>query len=268
MKYYDLIASRMLMCVILYSISELSKYNNEVKNRIKDHQLNIQFSVEDGPIEYLEIKNDKILFERRKKLTSFDARIHFKDEKAFLKILKKEQINFKQLLSEGKIEINEDPKYENICVDLLNLALPYANYTKGENLSAEDELVVVKILMYAMLSGFQEISEVDENVQTEMKGTSVIVQFNITNGPQCYYYFNDGTFTGFMDVQHPNPTVNIVMSDLKSALALLTGQGNATRMLIKGTIQIEGDTAHAAKLMSLQELISDYQDYIKAKRRK
>ncbi|MHA1378101.1 MAG: SCP2 sterol-binding domain-containing protein [Candidatus Helarchaeota archaeon] len=266
MNFYDLICSKMMMNTLLYSISELSKLSNKVKHIINDHQLNIQVSVEQGPQEFLEIKNGKIFFERHKKLPSYDAKIHFKDPNDFLKIFKKEKLNFKQLESEEKIEIIEKPEFEDLCITLLNSAIPYANNTLGEKVSPEDELILVKIIIHALLTGFQEIVEADENVQIEMKGVDVIIQFNIIDGPQAFFHFNDGKFSGQMDSKHPNPTVKVIMNDIKTALALLTGQGNAARMLIKNQIQIEGDYSHAMKLMNLRELVSDYQDYIKAKR--
>ncbi|MFX0142217.1 MAG: SCP2 sterol-binding domain-containing protein [Candidatus Hodarchaeota archaeon] len=268
MNYYDLITSHMVLDVLLYTISELSKYNEKVKSRIKDHQFNILFSVEEGPIEYLEIKNNGIFFERRKKIPNCNAKIHFKDPNTFFKILKREKLNFEQLKSEGKIEIIEESKCKNICVDLLNFALPYSNYNYGQILSPEDEYILSKTLLYGHLIGFQEIAEADENVQIEMKGVNVIIQFNVIDGPKCYFHFNDGSFSGLMDIQHPNPTVNITMSDNKSAIALFSGNGDATRMYIKGDIQIEGDYTDAMKLMSLRELVSEYQDYVRAKSRK
>ncbi|MFX0132626.1 MAG: SCP2 sterol-binding domain-containing protein, partial [Candidatus Hodarchaeota archaeon] len=213
------------------------------------------------------IKNNEISFVRRKKMPNFNGRIHFKDCKTFFKILKREQLNFKQLESEGKIEIIKEPEYKDICVDLLNLALPYSNYNYGDELSPQDEYILAKTLLYAHLIGFQEIAEADENVQIEMKGVNVVIQFNVIDGPKCYFHFNDGSFTGAMDVQHPDPAVTITMSDNKSAIALFSGQGNATRMYLKGDIQIDGDYSDATKLMSLRELVSEYQDYVRAKSR-
>ena len=267
MNYYDLITSHMVLDTILYTISELSKYTDKVKSRIKDIQLNIQFSVEEGPIEYLEIKDNEISFERRKKMPNCGAKIHFKDHNTFFKILKREQLNFKQLESEVKIKIDEVPEYKDICVDLLNLAIPYSNYTSVDELSPQDEYILAKTLLYGHLIGFQEIAEVDENVQIEMKGVNVVIQFNIIDGPKCYFHFNDGSFLGDMDVEYPNPAVTITMSDNKSAIALFSGQGNATRMYIKGDIQIKGDYSDATKLISLRELVSGYQDYVRAKSR-
>ncbi|MFX1453364.1 MAG: SCP2 sterol-binding domain-containing protein [Promethearchaeota archaeon] len=267
MNYYDLITSHMVLDTILYTISELSKSYGELKSRIKNLQLNIQFSIEEGPIEYLEIKDGEIFFERRKKMPNCNAKIHFKDPNTFFKILKRERLNFQQLESEGKIEINEDPISKNICADLLNFAIPYSNYTLDDELSPQDEYLLAKTLLYGHLIGFQEIAEADENVQIEMKGVNVVIQFNVIDGPKCYFHFNDGSFRGAMDVQHPDPAVIITMSDNKSAIALFSGQGNATRMYMKGDIQIEGDYSDATKLMSLRELVSEYQDYVRAKSR-
>ncbi len=267
MNYYDLITSRMVLDTLLYTMSELGKYNDDVKSKIKDYELNIQFSVEEGPVEYLEIKNNKIIFERRKKAPDYQARIHFNDPNTLFKILRREQLNFEQLKSEGKIILKEEPKFKNICVDLMNLALPYSNYNYGDELTSQDDYLLAKTLLYGHLIGFQEITEVDENVQIEMKGVNVVIQFNVINGPQCYFHFKDGSFSGVMDVQYPDPNVTITMSDNKSAIALFSGQGNASRMYLKGDIQIDGDYKDAMKLMNLRELVVEYQDYVRTKSR-
>ncbi|MHA1386464.1 MAG: SCP2 sterol-binding domain-containing protein, partial [Candidatus Helarchaeota archaeon] len=46
------------------------------------------------------------------------------------------------------------------------------------------------------------------------------------------------------------------------------GKGNAAKAFIKGKIVIEGDTKHAMKLINLNELLTDYYDYVKEKQRK
>ena len=96
MNYYDLITSHMVLDTILYTISELSKSKSELKSRIENLQLNIQFSIEEGPIEFLEIKDSEIFFKRRNKISNYNARIHFKDPNTFFKILCRERLNFKQ----------------------------------------------------------------------------------------------------------------------------------------------------------------------------
>jgi len=259
----------MLLNTILYSIAELSKINEKIKEYIKGQKLIIQFSIgEGGPIEFLEIKNDKIFFERKKKFTYHDVRIHFFDLDIFLILLKEIELDFNQLIAEGKIEFDGRTDFKEKLIEIIKIALPYSNNALGEELTHEEEYTQVKIILFAFMSGMQIIADEDENVKKEMKGINVIIQININNGPQCYLLFDDGVFSGAIDVQHPNPTVILTLSDLHTARMLLTGKADGAKMFIKGQIQIEGDYKHAMKLMNLNELLQDYADYIKERRRK
>lgn len=269
MGYYDIIASRMILNTLLYAISELSKVKDRIKRIISGQQMVVQITIrEGGPTEYLEIKDEAIYFEREKKYPSFDGVIYFNNPQEFLRIAKELAWDFSELEFEGKVEMNGPPNFKESCEKIINFALPYSNNTIGDDAAPEDEAIQIKIILYALISGFQEITEEDENVREEMRGVDVVIQVVVTEGPQCYLFFKDGSFSGCMDEQDYKPTVIIRLSNLKAARDLLTGKGNAGKMLLKGDIQIEGDVKHAMKLMNLNELLMGYYDYIKQRQKK
>ena len=269
MGYYDVIASRMMLNTLLYAISELSKINERIKFMNKNQYMIIKIEIGGGgPTEYLEINNDVISFERDKVFPTHDAYISFNNPLEFLKLLKSLKIDLGQLESEGKIKLGGPPNFQRNCEEIINIALPYYNDALGENISPEEEAIQVKIILFALMAGFQEITEEDENVREEIKDINVIIQVKIVEGPQCFLLFQNGMFQGCMDGEGIKPTVTIRLKDLETARALLTGKGNAARSFIKGDILIEGETKHAMKLVNLNELLTDYLDYIKEKQRK
>ncbi|MHA1377934.1 MAG: SCP2 sterol-binding domain-containing protein [Candidatus Helarchaeota archaeon] len=270
MGYYDIIASRMMLNTLLFAISELSKVNERILFMNKNQNMVIKVSIGDGgPTEYLEIKNDLIYFQKDKKLPSFDAEIHFNNPLEFLKLLKQTKIDLTKLEKEGKVKLSGFENFKRNCEEIINIALPYYNNAlPEENISPEDEALQVKIILFALMAGFQEITEEDENVQEEIKGVNVLIHVEVENGPQCYLNFKNGAFSGCMEDPGEKPTVTLKLSDLKTARALMTGKGDAAKAFIKGKIQIAGDTKHAMKLMNLSELLSDYYDYVKMKQKK
>ena len=96
----------------------------------------------------------------------------------------------------------------------------------------------------------------------------VDICIKIENGSQSFVKFESGGFAGYIGDRGEKPTVTIKLSDLKTARALMTGKGDAAKAFIKGKILIEGDTKGAMKLMNLNELLTDYYDYVKEKQRK
>ncbi|MHA1385716.1 MAG: hypothetical protein ACTSR3_18345, partial [Candidatus Helarchaeota archaeon] len=229
MGYYDVIASRMMLNTLLYAISELSKVNERILFMNKDQELIIKVSVGGGgPTEYLQIKNDIIYFEREKKFSKYDAEIHFNSPLEFLRLLKQSKIDLSKLEAEGKIKLSGFANFKRNCEEIINIALPYYNNAlPEENLSPEDEAMQVKIILFALMSGFQEITEEDDNVQEEIRDVNVLINVKVENGPQCFLSFNNGVFEGYMEDRGEKPTVTIKLSDLKTARALMTGKGNA-----------------------------------------
>lgn len=270
MGYYDIIGSRMLLNTLLYAISELSKVNERILFMNKDQNMIIKVTIGDGgPTEFLQIKDDIINFQRDKKFPSYDAEINFNNPTEFFSALKQKKIDLDQLEKEKKIQISGFANFKRNCEEIINIALPYCiNELPEENISPQDEALQVKIILFALMAGFQEITEEDENVQEEIRDVNVLIQIQVENGPQCFLRFANGTFKGYMEDIGEKPTVILKLSDLKTARALMTGKGDAAQAFIKGRIQIEGDTKHAMKLMNLNELISDYTDYIKMKQKK
>jgi hypothetical protein len=269
MGYYDVIASRMMLNTLLYAISELSKINERIKFMNKDQHMIIKIEIGGGgPTEYLEIKEDIIYFERDKVYPNYDAYISFNKPLEFLKLLKSIKIDLGQLEAKGKIKLGGPPNFQRNCEEIINIALPYYNDALGEDISPEDEAIQVKIILFALMAGFQEIAEEDENVREEIKGVNVVIQVKIVEGPQCFLLFQNGVFTGCMNGEGLKPTVTIRLKDLETARALLTGKGDAAKSFIRGDILIEGETKHAMKLVNLNELLTDYLDYVKAKTRK
>ncbi|MFX1450127.1 MAG: SCP2 sterol-binding domain-containing protein [Promethearchaeota archaeon] len=269
MGYYDIIASRMMLNTLLYAISELSKINERIKFMNKDQNMIIKIEIGGGgPTEYLEIKNDVITFERDKVYPTHDAYIGFNNPLEFLKLLRSLKLDLEKLKSEEKVKLYGPANFQRNCEEIINIALPYYNDAIGEDISPEEEALQIKIILFALMAGFQEITEEDENVREEIKGINVIIQIKIIEGPQCFLLFQNGIFKGCMDKEGIKPTVTIKIKDLNTARALLTGKGDAAKSFIKGDILIEGETKHAMKLMNLNELITDYLDYIKEKQRK
>ncbi len=269
MGYYDIMASRMMLNTLLYTISELSKINERIKSMNKDQKMIIKVEIgRGGPTEYLNINNDIITFERDKVYPNYDAYISFNNPLEFLKLLKNLKINLEQLKAEGKIKLGGPPNFQKNCEEIINIALPYYNDELGEDISPEDELLQVKFILFALMAGFQEIAEEDENVREEIKGINVSIKVKIVDGPQCFLLFQNGTFRGCMDGEGVKPTVVIKLKDLETARALLTGKGDAAKSFMRGDILIEGETKHAMKLVNINELLTDYLDYIKAKTKK
>ncbi|MHA1378754.1 MAG: SCP2 sterol-binding domain-containing protein [Candidatus Helarchaeota archaeon] len=269
MNYYDKIASKMMLNTLLYSISELSKVNIRIKRIIKNINMIIQVSIhEGGSTEYLEIKNNAIHFERKKEFNTHNAEIHFKNPSEFIKILMDTKLDLSRLESEKRMQFRYSSDFKKSCEEIINIALPYSNNTLGENISSEDEVIQVKIILYAFIIGLQEIFEEDESFREEIKDFNGIIKMDIIDGPKCYLKFQDGTYTGFMGNQVLKPNVIITMKDLKTARDLVTGKADTMKLIIKGNILINGDSSQVMKLMNLNELLSDYSDYIKQKQKK
>ncbi len=268
MGYYDLIASRMMLNTLLYAIQELSKVNDRIKFMNKDQKLIIKVEIGGGPTEYLEINNGVIKFERDKKFPEYDASITFNNPNEFLMLLKTNKVDLSQLEAGGYAKITGPPNFKRNCEEIINIALPYYNDALPEDISQEDETLQLKIILFALMAGFQEITEEDKNVQEEIKGINVLIHVKIEDGPGCFLKFKDGVYEGCMEDKGEKPTVIIKVSDLKTARALFTGKGDVAKAFIKGKILIEGETKHAMKLINLNELLTDYYEYIKEKQRK
>ncbi len=115
-------------------------------------------------------------------------------------------------------------------------------------------------MMATLLHATEEITKFDTGFQNLVKNEDLILQWKVKNdGPYGYFKFKNGEFEGIRDKEHPQPDIEIVISDSKTAVEVLKGSLEIfEREKNAGNIIIKGNESKIEQLMPILEMISKY----------
>lgn len=96
---------------------------------------------------------------------------------------------------------------------------------------------------------FCEICNESEEVQSEAKGWSANLQFDITDGNKFWVRVTDGSFTcGSGDIEAADTTLR---TSGEVAARVFTGEKDATAAYMEGSLKIDGKLTDALKLRGI-----------------
>ncbi|MFX0134731.1 MAG: SCP2 sterol-binding domain-containing protein [Candidatus Hodarchaeota archaeon] len=119
------------------------------------------------------------------------------------------------------------------------------------------EILEIKVLLYFMGKGLEEISRTNEDFQDDFEDDEGIIQWKIGDNINMYMEINEGKFTAHLDEQHENPTVTLIVPDLKNAKGILRGEVDGNSAYMAGDLKIEGELPLSMKMGQAAEYLTE-----------
>jgi putative sterol carrier protein len=123
---------------------------------------------------------------------------------------------------------------------------------------SDKQVLEVKVLLFSMLNGLEEISKVDENFREDLEGYEGKIQWKLGENINAYQVFEGGKYSWKIDAEIEDPDVTLKIPDLKVAKGILLGEIDSTSAYMSGDTIIEGNLQVVMELGSLTEYLLDY----------
>ena len=123
-------------------------------------------------------------------------------------------------------------------------------------MSVKDKLQV-KVLLYFMAKGLEEISNTDEDFQEDFEDFEAVIQWNVGDDIHMYLIIQEGKVKGFLDAVADDPTVNFSVEELDKAKEILSGQVDGTSAYMSGDLKMEGDMQAGMKMGQVAEYLQE-----------
>ena len=119
------------------------------------------------------------------------------------------------------------------------------------------EILEIKVLLYFMGKGLEEISRTNEDFQDDFEDDEGIIQWKIGDNINMYMEISEGKFTAHLDEEHENPTVTLIVPDLKNAKGILRGDVDGNSAYMAGDLKIEGELPLSMKMGQAAEYLTE-----------
>lgn len=119
------------------------------------------------------------------------------------------------------------------------------------------EILEVKVLLFIMGKGLEEISKTVEDFQDDFSDTTAVIQWKIGDDIKMYFEINEGKFIAHLDQVHNEPNVTLSIEDLDKAKAILRGETDGNSAYMSGDLKIEGDLPLSIKMGQAAEYLRD-----------
>ena len=119
------------------------------------------------------------------------------------------------------------------------------------------EVLEVKVLLYFMGKGLEEISRENEDFRDDFEGDEGVIQWKIADNINMYMEISEGKFTAHLDEVHKDPTVTLIVPDIKNAKGILRGEVDGNSAYMSGDLKIEGELPLSMKMGQAAEYLTE-----------
>jgi putative sterol carrier protein len=119
------------------------------------------------------------------------------------------------------------------------------------------DILEIKVLLYFMGKGLEEISRTNEDFQDDFEDDEGVIQWKIGDNINMYMEISEGKFAAHLDEEHENPTVTLIVPDLKNAKGILRGEVDGNSAYMAGDLKIEGELPLSMKMGQAAEYLTE-----------